>query len=212
MVMLCATPPATPGGAGWQEWIPACSALIAAAALIVSILNRRTANKALRLSLAQEDRRIARLDLQLMEQISFRPRGADYRWVLAQVLIINRSDRDGSIVKAELRVGYLTNAGARLDVHLPHASLRESDPIKPDVESIKLPALIKANDAISGWLSFKVKNELTNDRRVEEYLVLVHDSRGPVESSPIWAMREIVDEEDQAAEPLEANQGREDLT
>ncbi|NYF56567.1 hypothetical protein HDA35_002398 [Micromonospora purpureochromogenes] len=207
MVTWSATEPAAQSGAPWQEWIPVVSAVIAVTALVVSILNRRTANKALRLSIAQEERRIARLDLQLMEQISWRPKGADYRWVLAQVLIVNRSDRDGSITKAELRVGYLTVAGARLDVHLPHTIL--PDQIQPGVESIKIPVLVKANDAISGWLSFKVKNDLTDGRRVEEYAVLVYDSRGPIESSHLWAMREIVDEEEQAREATEADQGRE---
>jgi hypothetical protein len=198
VLTLPLTVAASPTGTFWQDWVPLISVGISAGAFILSLLNRRTANRALRISLAQEERRIARLDLQLMEQASYRPKGADYRWVLAQVLIINRSDRDGSIIRAELKVGYLTGADIRVDTHIPHTILPNQTQI--GVEPLQIPVPVKANDAKSGWFTFKINDSLVQPNRVDEYAMLVYDSRGPIESAQLWAMREIFDEAEEEAD------------
>jgi hypothetical protein len=182
-----------------QTWTPLVSIGIAVAAFILSLLNRRTASHALRLSLAQEERRAARLDLQIIEHATWQPKGADYRWLIAQVLVINRSDRDGSIIKAELKVGYSIDASTGFEVHIPHAAMPSE--AQSGVQSLNIPVLIKANDALAGWLTFKIDHGLVGNNRVEEYEIAVYDSRGPIESVHIWATREIVDEGDKAQSP-----------
>jgi len=191
----------------WQYWTPLVSVLLSAAAFAVSILNRRTSSEALRISRVQEDRRKARLDIQVQDSFIWRPADENHRWLIAQVLIVNRSDRDGSATKAELQVGYATTSGVNIQVDVPYVQMLDRG--RHGVEALKLPALIKANDALAGWLTFKIDNELAKSDQIRGYRIKILDSRGPTETVEIWALREVLDEaeKDRRPEAREDRQG-----
>ena len=191
----------------WQYWTPLVSVLLSVAAFVVSILNRRTSNEALRISKVQEDRRRAHLDIQIQDSFIWRPADENHRWLIAQILIINRSDRDGSAIKAELQVGYATAGGINIQVDVPHVQMADTG--RHGVEALKLPASIKANDALAGGLTFKIDNELVKSDQVNDYRIKILDSRGPTETIGIWALREVLDEAEKGRRP-EAKEDRKD--
>jgi hypothetical protein len=184
---------ASQGAEGWRLWVPVASAIIAAFALLVTFSNRRTARKALGLSQRQEERRAARLDLSLTDGISWRPVGGGCRWIGVQVLAVNPTDRDGSLVAADLHVTYTLESGDGVVVKVPHGAAGVTLP--EGITALDIPTPLQANGAVSGWLMFKLDDALIADRAIERYDAVVRDSRGPVETVQAWGLREIADGE-----------------
>jgi hypothetical protein len=176
---------------GWQMWTAVASAVIAAFALLVSFSNRGTAKKALELAERQEERRIARLDLSLIDEISWRPVEGKCRWIGVRVLAVNPTDRDGSLVAADLHVTYTLASGDGVVVKVPHGAAGVKPP--EGITALEIPTRLQANGAVTGWLMFKLDDALLADRAIERYDVVIHDSRGPVATAQAWALREIVD-------------------
>lgn len=175
----------------WQVWAPGASAVIAAIALLVSLSNRKTAKRALYLSECQEARRAARLDLSLHEAISWRPAGRACRWIGVRVLAVNPTDRDGSLIAADLHITYTIPGGTVMVVKIPHRADAEAMP--ESIAPLEVPAPLPGNGAVAGWLMFKVDDALIGDAAIERYDAVLHDSRGPVEGVQPWVLREIVD-------------------
>lgn len=175
----------------WQSWASGASAVIAAIALLVSLSNRKTAKRALDLSERQEARRAAHLDLSLREAISWRPAGRTSRWIGVHVLAVNPTDRDGSLIAADLHITYTIPSGAVMVVKIPHSA---KDAAMPEgIAPLKMPTPLPSNGAAAGWLIFKVDDALIGDAAIERYDAVLRDSRGPVESVQPWVLREIVD-------------------
>ncbi len=178
---------------GWRLWAPVASTIIAAFALLVAFSNRRTARKALKLSEGQEERRGARLDLSLIDGISWRPAGGSCRWIGMQVLAVNPTDRDGSLVAADLHVTYTLESGDGIVIKVPHGVAGVTLP--GGITALDIPTRLQANGAVSGWLMFKLDDALIADRAIERYDAVIRDSRGPVETVQAWGLREITDGE-----------------
>lgn len=183
---------ASQGAAAWRTWVPVVSAAIAALALMVSFSSRSTAKKSLRLSERQEERRAARLDLSLKESISWRPAGDASRWIGMHVLAVNPTDRDGSLVAADLHVTY-TLAGRGVVLKVPHGA--EGVILPQGITELDIPIRLQANGAVSGWLMFKLDNALVAEADIQRYDAVIRDSRGPEETVQAWVLREIDDGE-----------------
>lgn len=173
---------------------PVASVVIAAVALLVALSNRRTAKRALELSERQEARREARLDLSLKEAVSWRPSGRACRWIGVRVLAVNPTDRDGSLIAADLHITYRIPGGRELVVKIPHGGDDEAlaERMEPLLE---IPVSLPSNGAAAGWLMFKIGDALIGDAAIERYDVVLHDSRGPVERVEPWVLRAVGDGE-----------------
>jgi hypothetical protein len=178
---------------GWRVWTSVASAIIAAFALLVAFSNRKTAKKALRLSERQEERRAARVDLSLTDGISWRPAGGGCRWIGMQVLAVNPTDRDGSLVAADLHVTYTLASGDAVVVKVPHGAGGVTLP--EGITALDIPTRLQANGAVTGWLMFKLDDALIGDGTIERYDAVIRDSRGPMEAVQAWVLREIVNGE-----------------
>lgn len=165
----------------WRTWASIASAVVAGLALLVSLSNRRTARRALRLSERQEERRSPGLDLSLIEAVSWRPaRGVKFCGIGMQVLAINPSDRDGALVGVDLHLTYTTPTGIITTVKVPHGPRGMAIP--EVIEPLEIPAALPVNGAVSGWLVFKIDDGLTGGGPIDCFEAVVRDSRGPTES------------------------------
>lgn len=162
----------------WRTFAAIASASLAFLALMVSLANRRTAKKALSLSEAQEERRAARLDLSLDESVAWRADSGGGRYVGMKVTAVNASDRDGALVRADLHVTYESTAGHSHLVKIPHTG---DASIPGRGESLRLPASLANNGALSGWLVFEIAPGLLGGGHASRYDAVVSDSRGLVE-------------------------------
>lgn len=175
---------------GWRTWAPVGSAIVAAVAFLVSLSNRATAKKALRLSETQENRRAARLDLSMTEGVSWRPPGEPRRWIGMHVLAVNPTDRDGSLVGADLHVTYTTADGDPMMVKVPHGPAGTTLP--GEIVALEIPMRLPSNGAVAGWLVFKLDDGVVGGGEIDRYDGVVRDSRGLTETLQAWVLREIV--------------------
>jgi hypothetical protein len=179
------------GGPEWRTWVPVASAAIAVLALVVAFSNRTIARKALTLSERQEERRVARLELSYNEAVSWRLAGNAWRWIGVDILAVNPTDRDGSIISAELHVTYTTSAGVGAVVKLAHDA---ASPTRGGREPLRLPLHISANGAVRGWLGFKLPDDLVGPEAIQRYDATVRDSRGPIETMQLGVLKECRDD------------------
>ena len=176
----------------WQTWAPVASVVIASLSFLIAWANRRTSKKALELSTAQEDRRKARLDLNLNQAIARRTAGVAQRLICVDVLAVNPTDRDGSVVTADLNVTYRKPGSDGIVVKIPHDV--SADPKLSSIPAFVLPCPLPANGAVRGWLVFLIDDRVLDGGIIEHYDVVVRDGRGITASVQPWALQEITDE------------------
>lgn len=169
--------------------MPVASVVVALLALLVTVSNRATARKALALSRLQEERRQAQLDLSLKDTVSYRDVTRGVRWIGAEVLAVNPTDRGGAVVAADLHVTYRSK-GIEFLLKVPHRS--RGNPFGAARQAIEVPTQLPANGAISGWLLFPIDDGLI-EGPIDRFDIVVGDSRGPVEVLQTWALAEVSD-------------------
>jgi hypothetical protein len=175
MLLVLAQPPVSPDP-GWTQWVPVASAAVALLALLVTLSNRNTSRRALALSMQQEERRVARLDVTLADSASWRRSGAS-RWVGIKILAVNPTDRDAAIVGAELHIAYTLSTGHGMTVKVGHRANGGGFPA--DVTALDLPARLQSNGAVAGWLTFELPADLfPRGAGIQRYDAVLQDSRG----------------------------------
>lgn len=174
---------------GWTRWLPVASAVVALLALLVSLSNRNTARRALRLSLQQEERRKARLTVTLDDSASWRRPGAP-RWVGMKVLAVNPTDRDAALVGADLHVAYTLPSGHAMTVKIRHETTGQAYP--SEITALDLPIAVLANGAIAGWLTFRLPADMFPEGAgIDRYDAVLQDSRGITATVSASALREM---------------------
>lgn len=175
----------------WRTWISLASAIVAAAALFVSARNGATARRALAITTMQEERRSARLDVSVKDSVTWRSDESRRRWIGVHTLNVNPTDRDGSIISADLHVTYQSAANKSVVVKVPASGPKLDLP--PSMSQLPIPAMVPANGAAMGWLIFELADGLTGGGAIDRYDVAVADSRGPIETVQVWVLRELSD-------------------
>lgn len=174
---------------GWTGWAPLASVCVALVALLVTLSNRNTARRALALSVQQEERRAARLTVTLDDSASWRMPGAP-RWVAMRVLAVNPTDRDATLVGAELHVTYTRRTGETMTVKVRHDT--GSDNVPAGVTALDVPVRLQANGAVAGWLTFRLPAELfPDDAGIDRYDAVLQDSRGIAATVTASILREV---------------------
>lgn len=175
----------------WLDYAPVVIAALAFGVTVVfGLSNRRTAMRALALSERHEARRDSRVDLHLNHSMSWRRPSNNDRLLGFHLLVANPTDRASSIVQAELHLTYSVN-GIVTTVKVPRVSDMKSADVPLEVDPIELPARLDANDAVSGWFVFQVKDGLTSGRSIDRYEVFVRDVHGIEESVQVTVFREV---------------------
>src|SRR5215208_793152 len=77
-------------------------------------------------------------------------------------------------VRAELHLNYSVG-GIVTTVKVLRMSDQASAAALPGLDLIQLPARLSANDAVSGWLLFQVKEALIGGRAIDRYELVVRD-------------------------------------
>jgi hypothetical protein len=184
------------GASGAVSWADYASVIIAGLALVTAsalgLSTRRTAERALELSERQEARRESRLDLYLHHSRSWRRPSFEDRLLGFNVQIANPSDRANAVVRAELHVTYSVK-GVIATVKVPRLSDSRSADARLDLELIQLPARLGENDAVSGWLLFRVKDALTEQQRVDRYEVVIRDLHNIEEGVQVTVFDEVLE-------------------
>lgn len=185
---------AAAAGSAVPAWLPVAvagvSAAIAVGSLAVALSSRAVAGRSLRLSEQQEQRRAAELDVSLKQGLSWRP-GDGSRWICLDVLAVNPTDRDGTIVSVDLHVSYTPPAGGLLVVKVPNGGAATAG-WPSGVAPLALPAAVKANGAVAGWLVFGLPQGLVPDGSVQGFNAVLHDSRGLTRTVQAWGLPEVV--------------------
>jgi hypothetical protein len=182
---------AAAAGPAVPSWLPVAvagvSSLIALGSLAVALSSRAVAGRSLRLSEQQEKRRAAALDVSLKQGLSWRP-GDGMRRILLDLLAVNPTDRDGTIVTADLHVSYKPPSGGLLVVKVSHGGTAAWP---AGVAPLALPAAVAANGALAGWLVFRLSPGLVPDGSIHGFDAVLHDSRGLTRTVHAWGLTEL---------------------
>ncbi|MGC4850564.1 hypothetical protein [Micromonospora inaquosa] len=201
MLLVLAQPPVS-SDSGWTQWVPVASAAVALLALLVALSNRNTSRRALALSMQQEERRAARLDVTLADSASWRRSGAS-RWVGIKILAVNPTDRDAAIVGAELHIAYTLPTGHAMTVKVGHRTTGDDFP--GDVTALDLPVRLESNGAVAGWLTFELPAGLfPHGAGIQRYDAVLQDSRGIAVTVSASVLREV--EHDQTSDDQAADE------
>jgi hypothetical protein len=167
------------------------SLAVACLAVLVTVWMRRVSVRALRLSEQQEARRAAVLDVTVERLVSWRP-SAGTRWICTRLLAVNPTDRDATLVSADLRVAYAARGVETVVVQVPHGTRDAAAPPAwpPGVAPSEVPAALPANGAFAGWLVFQI-GRVVPDGAVQRFDLALRDSRGLVETVQLWAPEEL---------------------
>lgn len=171
-------------------WLDVAPIVISGLALVVAVIfglrNRGTSKKALNLAERQEERRSSRVDIYINDSIEWRRAGA--RVVGVHVVVANPTDGATSLVQAELHLTY--DLGGTVTTIRVRAAATVPIELPGEVVSLELPARLDANDAVSGWLLFLLKDGITGDRPIERYDIVIRDLHGKEETVQLGVFRE----------------------
>lgn len=180
--------PSGPGDAA--TWVDIAPIVIAAFALLVSVVlglrNRGTSKKALALAERQEARRESRVDVYVNDSMAW---GHDEgRSVGVNVVLANPTDAPTSVVRSELHVTYDVQ-GTMTTVRVHPSGSSPSSTVPAEVVSLDLPVRLDANGAVSGWFVFLLREGLTGGRPVERYDFVTRDVHGKEQTVQLGIFR-----------------------
>lgn len=149
------------------------AALCSLASVIIAARSARNSSRALRLSEAQEKRRVARMNISV-GQAHYQPHngGRLYRMT---VLVENPTDSSGAVSKAELRITY--SREGTLHRLLNSASVDRG--LAEALDLKKPPFDVSARSAVSAPLAFEFSAGLFGaSENIEAYELIVTDAMG----------------------------------
>ena len=148
-------------------------AACAVVAIVVSIVSLRYSKKSLRISEAQELRRIPQLAADLVQSYSEVAKGVrTYSFLLT---VRNPTDTDNAISALELRLSYSLPSGVEAVIKLPPSPL-----CAPEKDGLSVPCKVVAHDAVSGWCRFLIEPDLLKDGVINGYEVVLTDTHKSV--------------------------------
>src|SRR5712671_4565898 len=155
-------------------WISVAAAIAAWIAATISFFNVRTARRSLRLAEAQEERRRPVLTVYLGDgyvRFLTEERARLYAFLLS---VGNPSDTNNSVADLALRVNYVTRKGLRTSIEVPRSPSSSPDQWQLDASAIlESPTKIDAHQTISGWVQFRIGDDLLGDGIIEDYVIVV---------------------------------------
>ena len=194
------TPPDTVGEAdAWTapvflglEWN--APAIIAAGALVISILAYRASRKSLKISEAQEKRNAPKINPKVKKARAWESATESGTiWVGALLSIEHPSDRDGSISDAKLVLTYDTPADMEQGLKVPHRPSSKGEHSK----CLQIPLRLFANDTQEGWLTFPIPKEWYRGKRFNMHIE-IHDPREFVATKELGPLMEVDSDPTQA--------------
>jgi hypothetical protein len=159
------------------NWINVAGLAIALIALTVSFCSFLVSLKAFRLSQKQEARKkpilvpsILNSYVQYLEIENARV----YAFLLS---ISNPSDSNNALAKAELHITYETSAQALVTAQIPSSLTRgEAYAELQDFSLLSMPTRLDAHQTLTGWIVFRVVEEILSDAIVDGYKIALFDS------------------------------------
>lgn len=130
--------------------------MLAVAGFCISLVSLYFTWQTRRLALAQETRRLPRLNPTLVHgyyQNGQNDRGRVYAF---HVTVSNPTDSNNAIERAELSITYLTADRVQMTMKLRANEPAAKSFLRDQQEALAIPIAISAHSAISGWLTFHV--------------------------------------------------------
>jgi hypothetical protein len=184
-------PVAPARGLDIRDWATIASVCIAFTALVISVINVRTARNAFRLAQRQDSLRQPNLTLYLADAVSARMKGETYRIVACSIVVTNPSDSANSIAAADLQVTYTTDQNQVITLRVPHVTSVELDSKLPG-ESLAIPTPLPAHGSVAGVVNFRIDDGLIGTSRIDRYDLVTKDAHQIEESLQLVPFRDLV--------------------
>jgi hypothetical protein len=159
------------------NWINVAGLAIALIALTVSFCSFLVSLKAFRLSQKQEARKKPILVPSILNsyvQYLEIEKARVYAFLLS---ISNPSDSNNALAKAELHITYETSAQALVTAQIPSSlTIGEAYAELQDFSLLSMPTRLDAHQTLTGWIVFRVVEEILSDAIVDGYKVALFDS------------------------------------
>ena len=154
------------------SWINIASLAVAVIALLLSFCSFIVSFRAFRLAQRQDNRRQPSLVSSLLNgYVQFLEETRVYAFLLS---ISNISDSNNALAKIELHVGYERSTGTLVTAHIPASQSRGDALAKlSDFVTLPTPARLDAHQTLTGWVIFRVSEEILKDARIEGYSVVI---------------------------------------
>jgi len=102
--------------------------------------------------------------------------------------VVNPTDSEATLTGAELHVSY-SLSNRILVVKIPH-NARSAD-LPDGIVSVNMPTPLQPNGALEDWFVFRLDDGLIGNADIEDYNIVLYDSRGITQSVHTWIIREI---------------------
>lgn len=152
------------------------SLLLSIIALLVSAINAKTARAALRISKAQESRRLNPLQVKIID--GWYSNLGDDRLYEFLVATHNPSEAANAISSAELLVDYRV-AGGKVRARFPLIKLRPPGAALIESDStLAVPCRLEPGNTVSGRLAFLLPRKVVMSWAIDTYHVSIEDTHG----------------------------------
>jgi hypothetical protein len=157
-----------------KDWTDNVAAVMAVAAVIISVGSLWVSSRALRLSEQQEKRKQPRIFPALLDSHfeNLTEGGRVYSFLLS---VRNPTDSDNAIAQIEMHLRYLIDGYMSMTVKLPLSSGGIRAPMN-DQRRLITPSRVAAHDTVSGWCDFIVKPGILSGRMIEGHQIVLTDS------------------------------------
>jgi hypothetical protein len=178
---------------GWltfaKDIAPILAILVSLVALGFSWRSSNTARQALKISKAQEERRLRSLAVAVESFLFDRDKGSTY--YLLEISVSNRADSSNAVPAVELWVNYCLDGRAfTFKAKRDFGGVVEKSRLCAD--PLPVPMKIEAGNVSRGWLGFVVPRAIVDLNVVEDYRVVVIDTHGNEAISGVSLARKAV--------------------
>lgn len=157
-----------------ENTIAIISLSIALLAFIISICDFLIARRALKISEIKAIERKPNLIPYLIDGFSL-PINNDKLFAF-YFSVTNRSSKDNSITRLDLKITYYNDSQNTLNLIFPHDNNIEQGIVLPSHVPFTIPIQIGAHQTISGWGLFKVTDKILENKTIENYEILIRDT------------------------------------
>jgi hypothetical protein len=163
---------------GFSTWGDAASATTALLALLISFLSFRNSQRALRISEAQEQRRLPFIKTRLHESYRTKNTISGETIFAFKIALTNGSDTSNSIAEIEFGLTYIKARGIPIKLRVGQSASTNQDIAGREELALQIPICVDAHQTISGWCYFCIDLNELEDFQPERYVVIVTDSHG----------------------------------
>jgi hypothetical protein len=160
-----------------SDWLDVTKTL-AAASLLISLINAYFTWQNRRLAMTQEQRRLPRLALEMISCHFEERKDKGGRVYAFYVTITNPTDSNNAIAEADLWITYLRGDRVQMTMNVRANEPEAKSLFTAQDQALQIPGPVLAHNVISGWLRFFVPAAMLINRDIEGYRLTLTDPHG----------------------------------